>query len=229
MIGLVCCRGQSFGITRLITQLSSLLYLKSSMAIHHLLSDPTYTPGTTAVEEVDSQLRSRDEILAMVKRNLHQAQARMKLQYDKKHIERHYKVGDWVYLKIQPYRQQTVASKDYHKLSSRYYGPFQVIEKVGTVAYKLKLPPTARIHNVVHVSLLKRKIGPTVTVEVALPPVQDSSTLKWTPAVVLETRMIKHRGVAATQWLIHWLGSSPEEATWDMADEIRNRYLDFEF
>ena len=188
-----------------------------------------YIPGSTVVANVDAQLRSRDELLALVKRNLHQAQARMKAYYDKNHTERQFQVGDWVYVKLQPYKQTSVSTTAFHKLASRYYGPFQVLERIGEVAYKIQLPATARIHNVFHVSLLKKKVGHNATVEATLPDISDSSAFKWVPEEILQIRMIKHKGAAATQWLIRWLGTSKEEATWEFAEDIKQRYPDFQF
>ena len=50
-----------------------------------------------------------------------------------------FEVGDWVYLKLQPYRLRSLAKRPNEKLASRFYGPFQVISKVGAAAYKLEL------------------------------------------------------------------------------------------
>lgn len=61
-----------------------------------------------------------------------------------------------MHVKLQPYRQMTVERRDNKKLSSKYYGPYEIIEKNGKVAYKLSLPPTAQVHRTFHVSLLKR-------------------------------------------------------------------------
>ncbi|PRQ43893.1 putative nucleotidyltransferase, Ribonuclease H [Rosa chinensis] len=188
-----------------------------------------YISGSTSVAEVDAQLKERDEMLATIKRNLLQAQSRMKGYYDKKHTEREFQVGDWVYLKLQPYRQQSVNGNAFHKLAAKYYGPFQIIARIGTVAYKLQLPDSAKIHNVFHVSLLKKKVGTSVLVEPHLPNVKDISIVRWTPEKVLQTRMVKRKGEAATQWLIHWLGTSPDEATWEFAHEILQRYPNFQF
>ena len=55
------------------------------------------------------------------------------------------------------------------KLFAKYYGPFQVIEKVGAVAYKLQLPERAQVHPVFHVSLLKKKVGVAQDIESTLP------------------------------------------------------------
>ena len=86
----------------------------------------------------------------------------MKAQADKNRTERSFEVGELVYLKLQPHLQSSVASRGNHKLSFRFYGPYQIMQKVGTVAYKLALPESSRIHPVVHVSQLKKHIPPAV-------------------------------------------------------------------
>jgi hypothetical protein len=76
----------------------------------------------------------------------------MKSQADKHRVERVFHPGDWVYMKLQPYVQSSVAAMSNKKLSFRFYGPYKVIQRVGEVTYKLELPEGSRIHPVLHVS-----------------------------------------------------------------------------
>lgn len=86
-------------------------------------------------------LKDKQGMLAQLKDNLQQAQNRMKQFVDKHRSDREFQVEDWVYLKPQPYRQISAAVRSNIKLSAKFYGPYHIIEKVGTVAYKLQLPP----------------------------------------------------------------------------------------
>ena len=101
--------------------------------------------------------------MALIKENLQDAQAKMNFFVDKKRIEREFAIGDWVYLRLRPYRQMTVAVRGNLKLSLRYYRPFQVIQKIGKVAYKIDLPLDSQIFPIFHVSYLKKKLGAQTT------------------------------------------------------------------
>lgn len=74
-------------------------------------------------------------------------------QANKHKSDRQFQEGDWVYVKIQPYRQITMSGSRVTKLSAKYYGPYQVLQKVGHVAYKLSLPPQLLLHPTFHVSI----------------------------------------------------------------------------
>ena len=78
---------------------------------------------------------------------------------DKHQIDRVFQVEDLVYLRLQPYRQPSLKKKGAEKLQPRFYGPYKVIRKVGEVAYELDFPANNKIHNVFHVSCLKKEVG----------------------------------------------------------------------
>lgn len=96
-----------------------------------------YLPGSCIVEAVDRSLQQREATLSFLKEKLAKAQNRMTQMANKHRSEREFTVGDLVYLKLQAYRQQSLAARNNHKLSSRYFGPYEVLKKVSKVAYTL--------------------------------------------------------------------------------------------
>ncbi|KAF7132004.1 hypothetical protein RHSIM_Rhsim09G0000300 [Rhododendron simsii] len=113
-----------------------------------------------------------------------------------------------------------------HKLAPRFYGPYQIIQKVGQVAYKLALP-SSRIQPVFHVSLLKRKLGQQVVAQADLPPVNEAGLLAPQPVAIFYRRLVKRRGKAATQLLVQWANTFPEEASWEFYTHLQAKYPQF--
>lgn len=81
-----------------------------------------------------------------MKQHLTKAQSRIKHYADKNRSERSFVPVDMVYLRVKPYKQATLLQARHGKLLLKYYGLFLVEEKVGAVAYRLKLPQYAKIH-----------------------------------------------------------------------------------
>ena len=76
-----------------------------------------------------------------------------------KQVEREFKVGDWVYLKLWSYIQKSFATKANPKLAFKFYGPYKILRRIGMVAYELQLPATSSVHPVFHISQLKYAVG----------------------------------------------------------------------
>lgn len=118
------------------------LYGRSSR--HFGLTDDSVSP----VADIESMLAERSTMLLPVRQHLLRTQQRMKSQADKHRSERVFNIGDFVFLRLQPYVQSSLAPRSHHKLCFKYFGPFEVIDKIGFVAYKLALPPGSAVHPV---------------------------------------------------------------------------------
>lgn len=195
------------------------------------VSPPTmlsYVPGTTKVQAVDEFLRTREEILRELHRNLKNSQERMKARADLRRREVAFEVGDMVFLKLQPYRQSTVAFRSSLKLAPRFFGPYRVLERIGPVAYRLQLPPGSQIHDVFHVSLLKKKLGPIVAISQDIPSVSVDSNILPQPEAILQSRIVqKGKYRPKTEILVQWKGAPDEDATWENKWRFLRTYPSF--
>ena len=72
-------------------------------------------------------------------------------------MNREFGVGDHVYLRVRA-KKSSLKLESCVKMSPRYCGPFEVLERIGHVAYRLAFPASTRAHNVFHVSLLKKYV-----------------------------------------------------------------------
>jgi len=167
--------------------------------------------GTMKVKVVEEELKSRDFILKLLQENLQEAQTR---------------VGDWVFLRLRPYRQMSAAFSKNLKLSPRYYGAFQVIQKIGEVAYKLDLPSSSQIYPVFHVSQVKQKLGKQIMPLPHLPAVTSKGTLVPEPQAILERCLKKKGSRAGVEVLVQWKGTLEQDATREDLEDLRASFPD---
>ncbi|MCH82296.1 hypothetical protein A2U01_0003098 [Trifolium medium] len=186
-----------------------------------------FLSNETKVAAVALELSERDEALNQLKLHLKKAQEQMVVYANKKRRDLSFEIGEWVFLKLRPHRQQTVVKRINQKLAARFYGPFKIIAKVGEVAYKLQLPDTSKIHPVFHVSLLKKAVG-DYHIQGDLPKdleVTDEGEIY--PEVVMGARVTLKEGVAVQQSLIKWKDRSLDDVTWEDNEVLCGQFPDF--
>ena len=184
-----------------------------------------YFQRDSPIAAVDQFLKEREDMIKVLQFQLRRAQSRMKSQTNHHRSERSFDIGDKVFLKLHPYRQTTLSNGRPPKLSPKFFGPFKVLDRVGKVAYKLELPAEAQIHNVFHVSQLKKAFG--VQEQFVPLPVDSIQNTGYEPLAILDRKMVKKGNKADVQVLIHWKNLSPAEATWEFVSEIRRRFPSF--
>jgi hypothetical protein len=161
--------------------------------------------------------------------NLKAAKSRQESYANKRRRHLLFEVGDNVYLKVSSMKDvKRFGVKG--KLSPRYIGPFQILEKCGKVAYKLELPPSlVGVHNIFHVSQLKKCLK--APVDVVLPevaPLKTDLTYPEHPIKILnqKSRVTRHKMIKF--YKVQWSNHIVEKATWESEDFLHSRHPDFE-
>lgn len=177
---------------------------------------------STANAEVEEMVKGRDALLQELRDNLAVAQARMQASANKKRRDVEFQVGTWVYLKLRPYRQTSVAYRRAENLAPRFFGPYLVEKRVGKVAYKLALPDHSLIHPVFHVSQLKLAVEPSTKVQEL--PLILSSSFEWNaePEELISIRRSSKE--KRTEVLVKWSGLPEFENSWEPWDRLKGQF-----
>jgi hypothetical protein len=161
----------------------------------------SHTAGRAKVQAVDKQLIERDVSLWDIKERLCRAQDLMKQLYDAGHRAFSFEVGGWVWLKLHHHHASEITKKSTGKLAPKFYGPFQVEERIGSLTYHLALPPQTHTHNVFHVLFLKKFVGMPPEKLLPLPPTKRGRVLP-----VPQKAVRAPLNLDACQLLVQWWG-----------------------
>ncbi|KAJ0964518.1 hypothetical protein J5N97_025656 [Dioscorea zingiberensis] len=114
------------------------------------------------------------------------------------------------------------------KLSPRYVGPFEIIERVGAVAYRLALPPDlAQVHNVFHISMLRKCLTePSKIIEYEPVELQQDLSYEELPVEILDYKEQQLRNRTIPLVKVRWNNHTGSEATWEREADMKKRYPD---
>jgi hypothetical protein len=145
----------------------------------------------------------------------------MKAQHDKKHKSVEFNEGERVWLHLQHRSAIGITPLRPNKLAPRFYGPYLVLEQIGTIAYRLPLPPRTKIHDVFHVSLLKKFEGKPLSSVTPLPQIQHGRVIP-TPEKVIRARL----SMGVWEVLVSWQGQFSTSTTWEKVADFKLAYLE---
>ena len=126
-----------------------------------------------------------------------------------------------MFLRVTPWTGIRRALKS-KKLTSKFIGPYQILKRVGLVAYQIALPPhLSNLHNVFHVSQLRKYVhDPSHVLEVDDIAVKENLTYETYPLRIEDRRSKQLRGKEIPLVKVTWSGASGEDATWELESKM---------
>lgn len=174
--------------------------------------------GPEMVQEMVEQVR-------MIRQKMKGAQDRQKSYADLHRRDVEFVVGDKVLLRVSPMKGVMRFGKK-GKLSQKFIGPYEILDRVGEVAYRLALPPSlVRVHNVFHVSQLRKYVSdPSHVIEAETIELDGSLNYEEIPIEILDRKVRKTRRSETVLVKVLWTNHTTEEATWEEENIIREKY-----
>ena len=180
--------------------------------------------GESSITDPDL-IRDTSEKVSLIRQRLLTAQNRQKSYADVQRRPLEFEVGDHVFLKVMPKRGVVRFGKR-GKLSSRFIGPFEILERVGTATYRLAMPPSmSGVHEVFHVSILRRYTpDPSPVVYWGKIEVDTDGTFEEGPVCIMDSRDQVLRRKTVRLMRVLWQHRGVEELTWEHEDTMRVTY-----
>ncbi|KAL0456006.1 UNVERIFIED_CONTAM: Transposon Tf2-11 polyprotein [Sesamum latifolium] len=155
---------------------------------------------------------------------LEKAQKRMKKYADQNRRFIEFNAGDLVMVKVpDPRLSKSLRGRD-PRLMQKYVGPLPIMKRIGTVAYRIELPPWWKIHNVFHVSQLKKYSADReddARNQPSRPQLELTKTKKKVAEAILNHRVTRTAKREHTEYLVKWKGCSSEENTWERVTNLK--------
>ncbi|XP_027182130.1 uncharacterized protein LOC113780533 [Coffea eugenioides] len=172
-------------------------------------------------------IEKANEKVKLVRQRIQTAQSRQKSYADNRRKDLKFSIGDLVFLKITPLKASLMSGKG-KRLQPRYVEPYKIIQRVGNVAYKLELSPSlSRIHNVFHVSILKKyHPDPSHILQPEGIEIDETLTYEEKPVKLLDRKVKELRNKQIPLVKVLWRNHGLEEATWEVEKAIREKYPD---
>ncbi|XP_059627120.1 uncharacterized protein LOC132269918, partial [Cornus florida] len=165
------------------------------------------------------------EKIKLIRQRLLTAQSRQKSYADKRRRSLSFEVGDHVFLRVSP-RKGLMRFGKSGKLSPRFIGPFEILDRVGEVAYRLALPPQLdRVHNIFHVSMLRKyEPDPSHILSWVDVDIDEDISYEEGPVQILDTQQNVLRNKTIPMVKVLWRHHEVDEATWELEQEVRSKY-----
>ncbi|GJZ50667.1 putative reverse transcriptase domain-containing protein [Tanacetum coccineum] len=179
----------------------------------------------------DAQLTSPEivhetmEKIIQIKKRIQAARDRQKSYADKRRKPLEFQAGDKVMLKVSLWKGVICFGKQ-GKLNPRYIGPFKILAKVGTVAYRLELPEQlSRVHSTFHVSnLMKWFSDDPLAILLDEIQIDDKPNFIEEPVEIMdrEVKWLKKSRIPILK--VHWNSIRGPEFTWEREDQMKKKY-----
>jgi hypothetical protein len=169
-------------------------------------------------------LQEMEEKMVKIRQNLKVSQYRKKICVNKGRTHIEFKAGDHVFLKVKA-RRSSLNMGNFSKLATCYCGPFEILERIGLVAYMLAFPVSLCIHNVFHVSLFKNYLpNANHIIYWKVIHVEPEGDFRVRPVCILDRKIKQLRNRAMELVKVQWTQYGPEDATWKREDAMWAEY-----
>ncbi|XP_073035222.1 uncharacterized protein [Primulina eburnea] len=180
--------------------------------------DRAAVTGPDMIHEMEQKVK-------VIQQRLKAAQDRQAAYANKRRRPLEFQQGDRVFLKVSPFRG-TVRFGMKGKLAPRYVGPYEILQRIGTLAYRLALPPSlSGIHDVFHVSMLRKyESDPSHVLDISEVQLDPDVSYVERPVCILDRSERKLRCKLISMVKVQWEHRGVEEATWETERHMRKLY-----